>query len=106
MRESGPIEGGIASTRHVMSILEIDLPDSLHQHLKVAAEQDGVSVNQFISLAVAEKLSALRTYDFIATRAARGSREKFLAAMAAVADAPPDAGDELPPGYKAKLRAK
>lgn len=85
-----------------MSALTIRLPDSLHQHLKQAAETDGVSVNQFISLAIAEKISALQTYDLIAKRAARGSRQKFLEALAAVPDAAPDPGDELPPGYKSK----
>ena len=79
-----------------MSALTIRLPDSLHQHLKQAAATDGVSVNQFISLAVAEKLSALQTYDLIARRAARGSKEKFLEALAAVPDTPPVSGDELP----------
>ena len=81
-----------------MSALTIRLPESLHLHLKNAALADGVSVNQFISLAVAEKLSALQTYDLIATRAAHGSRDKFLDALAAVPDAPPAPGDELPAG--------
>ncbi len=77
-----------------MSALTVRLPDSLHRHLKSVAEADGVSVNQFISLAVAEKLSALQTYDLIAQRAARGSREAFLEAMAAVPNREPVAGDE------------
>ncbi len=64
-----------------MSTLSLRLPDSLHRHLKEAAEKDGVSVNQFIALAVAEKLSALDTYDLIRERASRGSREGFLEAM-------------------------
>ena len=79
-----------------MSALTVRLPDSLHRHLKSAAAADGVSVNQFISVALAEKLSALQTYDLIAQRAARGSREAFLEAMAAVPDAPPVPGDEMP----------
>ena len=83
-----------------MSALTIRLPDSLHLHLKQAAESDGVSVNQFISLAVAEKISALKTYDLIARRAGRGSKEKFLGALAAVPDMAPDPGDEFPPDYK------
>ncbi|MBU6179122.1 MAG: type II toxin-antitoxin system HicB family antitoxin [Verrucomicrobia bacterium] len=83
-----------------MSALTIRLPESLHRHLKEAAESDGVSVNQFISLAVAEKLSALQTYDLIARRAERGSREAFLEALSKVPSVPPDPGDELPEGYE------
>jgi predicted transcriptional regulator len=85
-----------------MSALTIRLPDSLHQHLKQAAKADSVSVNQFISIAVAEKISALQTYDLITRRAARGSREKFLEALAAVPNVTPDPGDELPPNYKSE----
>lgn len=78
-----------------MSNLSLRLPDSLHRHLKQAAEKDGVSINQFVSLAVAEKLSALQTYDIIAERARNSSQEEFLKAMALVPAAKPDPGDEF-----------
>jgi uncharacterized protein (DUF1778 family) len=77
-----------------MSSLSLRLPDSLHRHLKQAAEVDGVSINQFISLAVAEKLSALQTYDIIAERAKGASRESFLQAMAMIPKGPIAEGDE------------
>ncbi len=79
-----------------MSTLSLRLPESLHRNLKIAAEADGVSVNQFVSLAVAEKLSALQTYDLIAERAKGASREGFLKAMALVPSAVVQDGDELP----------
>lgn len=77
-----------------MSSLSLRLPDSLHRNLKQAAELDGISINQFISLAVAEKLSALQTYDIIAERAKGASRESFLQAMALVPKGPIVEGDE------------
>ncbi|HCN79307.1 MAG TPA: toxin-antitoxin system HicB family antitoxin [Verrucomicrobiales bacterium] len=64
-----------------MSSLSLRLPDSMQRHLKRAADADGISINQFISLAVAEKLSALQTYDIIAERAKGASRESFLQVM-------------------------
>jgi uncharacterized protein (DUF1778 family) len=85
-----------------MSALTVRLPESLHRHLKNAAETDGVSVNQFISLAVAEKLSALQTYDMISRRAERSSRDDFLAALAAVPAEKVVDGDEIPKGYQPK----
>jgi hypothetical protein len=78
------------------STLSLRLPDSLHRNLKRAADQDGISINQFISLAVAEKLSALETYDIIAERAKGASRESLLAAMALVPKGEVVEGDELP----------
>ena len=78
-----------------MSTLSLRIPDSLHRTLKNAAEQDGVSINQFVSLAVAEKLSALQTYNLIAERAAKGSRKSFLKAMSKVPAGDVIAGDEI-----------
>jgi hypothetical protein len=87
-----------------MSTLSLRIPDSLHRTLKIAAEQDGVSINQFVSLAVAEKLAALQTYNLIAEKAARGSQENFLKAMSAVPAGVVREGDEIPSGYKRKSK--
>lgn len=76
-----------------MSALSIRLPESLHKNAKVYAAQEGISVNQLISTALAEKLSALATQDYLEQRAGQGSRSKFDAAMALVPDAEPDAAD-------------
>ena len=42
-----------------MSALSLRLPDSIHRHIKEIAQKEGVSINQFISSAVSEKISAL-----------------------------------------------
>ncbi len=54
------------------------------------AKKEGISINQFITLATAEKLAALDTEEYLAKRAARASRERFLEAMAKVADVEPE----------------
>jgi uncharacterized protein (DUF1778 family) len=87
-----------------MSTLSLRIPDSLHRTLKSAAAQDGVSINQFVSLAVAEKLSALQTFNLIAERAAKGSEKKFLKAMSMVPAGDVVEGDEIPTGYKRRRR--
>ena len=87
-----------------MSTLSLRIPDSLHRTLKSVAEQDGVSINQFVSLAVAEKLSAIQTFNLIAERAAKGSQQSFIEAMSMVPAAEVVEGDELPDGYKRKNR--
>lgn len=78
-----------------MSTLSLRLPDSLHKRVRQLAQQDGISINQFISTAVAEKLAALMTEEYLEERARRGSRERFLAILSKVPDAPPEPGDEL-----------
>ena len=78
-----------------MSTLTLNLPDSLHRKVRELAQEDGVSINQFISTAVAEKLSALLTVEYLEERAKLGSRQKFLAILDRVPDVPADPGDEV-----------
>lgn len=78
-----------------MSTLSLRLPNSLHDHVRKLAEAEGVSINQFISTAVAEKLSALMTSDYLEARAARGSRESFDAALDKIPDVPAQDDDTL-----------
>ena len=52
-----------------MSTLSIRLPDSLHKKVKELARQEGISMNQFIALAVAEKMSALMTVEHLKEQA-------------------------------------
>ena len=78
-----------------MSTISLRLPESLHQTLRDLAAKEHVSINQLIALAVAEKVSALATEDFLGVRAKRGSRKRFLRAMSKVPDAEPDERDRL-----------
>jgi hypothetical protein len=52
-------------------------------------------MNQLITLALAEKISALMTEEYLEKRARRGSREKFERAMAKVAKVEPEEYDRL-----------
>jgi len=78
-----------------MSTLSLQLPKSLHKQLKEIAEQEGISINQFVSTAVAEKISALLTEEYLEKRARRGSREKFERVLAKVPDIEPSEEDRL-----------
>ena len=78
-----------------MSTLSLRLPDSLHKRVRDLAQQEGISINQFVSTAVAEKMAALMTVEYLEARAKRGSREKFLAVLAKVPNVAPEPGDEL-----------
>jgi predicted transcriptional regulator len=75
--------------------LSLRLPNSIHKQLKQCAEQDGISMNQFIATAVAEKLASLATMEYLEQRAQRGNRDKFNAVLAKVPDVEPEEGDEL-----------
>lgn len=79
-----------------MTTMSLRLPDSLHKHLRELARKEGISMNQFISTAVAEKMSALMTEEYLEARARRASRTRFEEILAKVPDdVPPAPGDEL-----------
>jgi predicted transcriptional regulator len=80
-----------------MSNLSLRLPDSLHEKVRELAARDHVSINQFISTAVAEKAAALLTVEYLAERAGRGSAAAFDRILARVPERPPDAGDAIEP---------
>jgi uncharacterized protein (DUF1778 family) len=69
----------------------------LQPSLKAAAERlaaaDGASLNQFINVAVAEKLSALETATYFRLRAREAGREGFLTFLDGAAGEPPADGD-------------
>ena len=67
----------------------------MYSQLKEAAKAEGISMNQFIMLAVAEKIATLSTMDYLEERAKRGSREKFLAVLEKAPDVEPEDYDRL-----------
>lgn len=72
------------------------LQPSLLDEARKLAEAEGVALNQFINVAVAEKLSALRTESYFAERAARADIPKALDILKrAGVGKPPMEGDEL-----------
>ncbi len=78
-----------------MSTLSLRLPDSLHQTTKALARQEHASINQFIATAVAEKVSALMTEDYLTARAKRGNKKEFHRILAKVPKAEPEPQDRL-----------
>lgn len=78
-----------------MSTLSLRLPESLHRKLAELAKREGVSMNQLINSAAAEKVAALLTEEYLEERAKRASRKRFKKALAKVADIEPEDVDRL-----------
>lgn len=77
-----------------MSTISLRLPDSLHKKVRALAEKENTSINQFVSSALAEKISALLTEEYLEERAKRASKAKFKKALKKVADVEPDERDK------------
>ncbi len=72
------------------------LPHSMRAGLEKFSKQDGVSINQFVNVAVAEKLAMLQAEDFFQNRAAKADVAAFDRLMKRSSGEPPRTGDELP----------
>lgn len=78
-----------------MSTMSLRLPESLQGKVREMAENEGVSVNQLITTALAEKLAALMTVEYLEERPKRGDRKRFDAVLRKLKDREPADGDEL-----------
>ena len=82
--------------RNMMNSISIRLPDSLHKAAIELAKKEHISINQFISTAVAEKISALMTEDYLMKRAKNApTREEFDKLLEKVPDVEPEEYDKL-----------
>lgn len=73
--------------------VELKIPDYYKE--EIMQLKGDASINQFIVNALAEKISALKTEEYLRERAARGSREHALAVLDKVADVEPEEADRL-----------
>jgi uncharacterized protein (DUF1778 family) len=77
------------------------IPASIMAYARKAATEDGVSLNQFIGTALAEKVSVLRTMSILKERANRSNSRRFQEVMSRIGrDNPPRPDDRLPEGKK------
>jgi hypothetical protein len=78
-----------------MSTLSLRLPESLHKSARKLAEKENISINQLITLALAEKVAALGAEEYLEARAKRASKAKFVKAMSKVKKVEPPDYDRL-----------
>ncbi|NJL28598.1 MAG: toxin-antitoxin system HicB family antitoxin [Thermoanaerobaculia bacterium] len=78
-----------------MATLSVRIPHSLHDQIRELARREGVSINQLILTAVAEKASSLRTARYLELLDRPFDRQEFNRALAQVPDAEPDPWDRL-----------
>ena len=78
-----------------MSAVTVELPKSLHKKLEELAEKEGFSLEQFLTSAASEKLSAMLQTKFLEREAGLGTREAFEKVLAAVPDVEPIHPDDV-----------
>jgi hypothetical protein len=78
-----------------MSTLSLRLPNSLHEQIRQLSKQEGISINQFIASAAAEKMASLLTEAYLEKRGRRANRKKFRGVLKKVPDVEPENYDKL-----------
>jgi hypothetical protein len=79
-----------------MSTISVRLPDSLHKAAREEAKRDNVSINQLIASALGEKISALKTVEYLTQRAKRApTKRQFEKIMSKVPEKLPDKMDRF-----------
>jgi hypothetical protein len=78
-----------------MGALSLRLPESIHRHIRDIAKAEGVSINQLISSAITEKISAIMTEEYLQKRADRANIKDMEAVLNKVSKRDPLKGDEL-----------
>lgn len=79
-----------------VSTYPLRLPASLKAAVVEISKEEGTSINQFVAMAVAEKVSAMKTAAFFATRAAEADIEAALRILRREGGQPPEPEDSLP----------
>lgn len=77
-----------------ISTYPLRLPRSVKAAAEKLAREEGISMNQFVATAVAEKLAALQTASYFAERRQRTDLAAFRKLLRRAGGAPPRDGDE------------
>jgi hypothetical protein len=81
----------------------LKLPTSIKAAAARLAKEDGVSLNQWITTAVAQKVGVVETAaEFFQRRAGDATGEGLRAILDRVPDNPPEPGDEIPDDLKSR----
>jgi hypothetical protein len=83
-----------------MKTIEAQIPEPVLKQALELAEREHIPLEQIISLAVTQAVGVWSNESYVALRAKRATREKFLDALKEVPAADPPDYDQLPDGYK------
>ena len=78
-----------------MKTLQLRLPDAVHSRIRKLADDEGISLNQFIVTSVSNEVVRQETHDFFRRAAASFDPDDFAAALAAVPSVRPARSDRM-----------
>ena len=95
-----PVCSGADGKRNDMKTIEAQIPEPVLKRAQELAARERIPLEQIISLAVTHAVGVWSNESYVALRAKRASRQKFLETLQEVPDVAPPEFDRLPEGYK------
>lgn len=89
-------DGSMSEKKKQTTTYPLRLPASLKMAVREIARKDGTSINQFVTTAVAEKLSSMRTAEFFTGRGAKADIEAARRILRRSGGKPPHDDDRMP----------
>ena len=83
-----------------MKTIEAHIPEPVLKQAQELAARENIPLDQLISLAVTQAVGVWSNESYVALRAKRASREKFVDALKEVPDVEPADYDRLPGDYR------
>ena len=80
-----------------MSTLSVSIPDSVRSRIEFFADEDGVSVEHFVSTILSQRIAVADADSYIRKRAMRGSPDRLIELLATAPDVPPEPRDQIAP---------
>ena len=78
-----------------MNELKVKIPDSMYKKLKEFSKEEGITANQFINSAIAEKISVFFSEEYMKKRVNKASKEKYFNVLSKVKNTKPDDFDQI-----------
>jgi hypothetical protein len=82
-----------------MTTIEAKIPEPVLKQARELAERENIPLEQIISLAVTQAVGIWSNESYLAIRAARATKARFIDALKQVPDSEPSDNDRLPEGY-------
>lgn len=79
-----------------MSILEVKLPDSIRQRVEHFANEEGVSVDDYLAAVITQRVAVAEADSYVRRRGARGSARRMLETLRSAPDVDPEPYDRIP----------
>lgn len=79
-----------------MGNLQINLPNSVRERVEQLAQEDGLSVDEYLATVISQRIAVAEADSYIRRRGSRGSAKRMLQTLRRAPDIEPESWDRIP----------